>query len=191
MTPDLNKLKFLKIHRKKRIIRLNKGNKGKRLANYDLGVISLKKALITYNHMESLRKLIVRKLKGKSNKNQRNIKIIKSQAKVVRRQKRKKLSNANFNLRRNFCLGLTKKPLQVRMGKGKGNPVDWVYPCASNRILLEFSLMKKKPKKIKKILTKGKEKLPVPIKFIFSNKKRRVVKALKISRNKLRCIKVL
>jgi len=32
---------------------------------------------------------------------------------------------------------LTKKPLEVRMGKGKGNPEGWVAPVKPGRILFE------------------------------------------------------
>ena len=189
MIPDLNKIKFTKIHRKKRLIRLNKGNKGRLLSNYGFGMILKEKAVITARHLEAVRKLIVRKLKGKSNKNQRNLKIIKSQTKVIKKQKRKKLANHNFNFRRNYSLGLTKKPLQVRMGKGKGNPVDWVYPCASHRVLLEFSLTRAKKNKVKKILAKASEKLPATTKFIANRTKNS--KYLRFSKNKIKCIKGL
>lgn len=33
---------------------------------------------------------------------------------------------------------LTKKPLETRMGKGKGSPEDWVAPVRAGRILFEM-----------------------------------------------------
>jgi large subunit ribosomal protein L16 len=33
----------------------------------------------------------------------------------------------------------TKKPLEVRMGKGKGNPEGWVAPVVPGKVLIELS----------------------------------------------------
>lgn len=67
--------------------------------------------------------------------------------------------------RSNFNLGLTKKPLQVRMGKGKGAPVDWVYPFAKNRMFLEFVSKRVKTAKLKRIFKKAEQKLPAKMKI--------------------------
>jgi large subunit ribosomal protein L16 len=36
-------------------------------------------------------------------------------------------------------IAITKKPLEVRMGKGKGNPKGWVAPVRTGQILFEMS----------------------------------------------------
>jgi len=65
-------------------------------------------------------------------------------------------------------IGVTKKPLEVRMGKGKGPHDSWVYHVKKAQIIMEltiydFFLLKR----IKKAL---KMKLPLKIKFV-TNKK--------------------
>ena len=60
---------------------------------------------------------------------------------------------------------ITKKPAEVRMGKGKGAPEGFVAPVTPGRILFEiegvpFNLAKE-------ALRLGGQKLPVPVKFVY------------------------
>ena len=58
----------------------------------------------------------------------------------------------------------TKKPAEVRMGKGKGNPEGFVCPVTPGRILIEAEGV---PMEIaKEALRLGAQKLPVTTKFV-------------------------
>lgn len=59
---------------------------------------------------------------------------------------------------------ITKKPAEVRMGKGKGAPEGFVAPVTPGRIILEAEGV---PFEIaKEALRLGAQKLPVPTKFV-------------------------
>ena len=59
---------------------------------------------------------------------------------------------------------ITRKPADVRMGKGKGDPAGWVAPVTPGRILFEVEGV---PFDIaKEALRLGAQKLPVKTKFI-------------------------
>lgn len=59
---------------------------------------------------------------------------------------------------------ITKKPLDVRMGKGKGNPEGFVAPVTPGRMLFEVDGV---PFDVaKEALRLGAQKLPVPTKFV-------------------------
>jgi len=59
---------------------------------------------------------------------------------------------------------ITKKPAEVRMGKGKGNPEGYVAPVTSGRIIIECEGV---PYDIaKEALRLAAQKLPVTTKFI-------------------------
>jgi len=59
---------------------------------------------------------------------------------------------------------ITKKPLEVRMGKGKGNPEGFVAPVTPGRILFEVDGV---PYEVaKEALRLGAQKLPVTTKFV-------------------------
>lgn len=61
---------------------------------------------------------------------------------------------------------LTRKPADVRMGKGKGNPEGFVAPVTPGRILIEVEGV---PYEVaKEALRLGAQKLPVTTKFIVS-----------------------
>jgi large subunit ribosomal protein L16 len=65
-------------------------------------------------------------------------------------------------------LGITKKPAEVRMGKGKGNVVDWVYAVKVEKILFELKIFNPSAfteKKIKDIFLLGSAKLPIKTLF--------------------------
>lgn len=62
---------------------------------------------------------------------------------------------------------ITKKPAEVRMGKGKGSPEGFVAPISPGRIILEAEGV---PFEIaKEALRLGAQKLPIPTKFIVRN----------------------
>ena len=59
---------------------------------------------------------------------------------------------------------ITRKPADVRMGKGKGDPAGWVAPVTPGRILFEVEGV---PFEVaKEALRLGAQKLPVKTKFI-------------------------
>lgn len=59
---------------------------------------------------------------------------------------------------------VTRKPLEVRMGKGKGNPEFWVAPVKAGRILFEVDGVSMEV--AKEALRLAAQKLPVKTKFI-------------------------
>jgi large subunit ribosomal protein L16 len=59
---------------------------------------------------------------------------------------------------------ITKKPAEVRMGKGKGAPEYWVAPIRPGRILFECGGVD--PKLAQEALRLAAQKLPVKTKFI-------------------------
>jgi len=64
---------------------------------------------------------------------------------------------------------ITKKPQEVRMGKGKGNVVGWVVPIRPGRILFEIKNISKDI--AKEALRLCASKLPIKTKFIIKIKK--------------------
>lgn len=59
---------------------------------------------------------------------------------------------------------ITKKPADVRMGKGKGDPVGYVFPITPGRIIFEIEGV---PFEVaKEALRLAAQKLPVTTKFI-------------------------
>jgi len=59
---------------------------------------------------------------------------------------------------------ITKKPAEVRMGKGKGAPEGFVAPVTPGRILLEIEGV---PYEVaKEALRLGSQKFPIPTKFV-------------------------
>lgn len=59
---------------------------------------------------------------------------------------------------------ITKKPAEVRMGKGKGSPEGFVYPITPGRIIIEVDGV---PYEVaKEALRLGAQKLPVTTKFV-------------------------
>jgi len=80
--------------------------------------------------------------------------------KVIKRLVRKK----NFIILRTLpFFYLTRKPRDVRMGRGKGNIAFKIYPIKAGSIILEF---KKIHFNLFRVLKKAKTRLPFPIKII-------------------------
>jgi len=63
---------------------------------------------------------------------------------------------------------LTKKPLEVRMGKGKGNPEKWVAVVKPGRIMFELEGVT--PDVAKRAMELAAAKLPVKSKFVMREK---------------------
>jgi len=59
---------------------------------------------------------------------------------------------------------ITKKPAEVRMGKGKGSPEYWVAVCKPGRIIFELDGVNYET--AKRALELGAQKLPVMTKFV-------------------------
>lgn len=64
-----------------------------------------------------------------------------------------------------FNVSLTKKPNEVRMGKGKGNIYKWIFPIRKGRILFEFKTLRKMT--AKRLVVNLKFKLPIPIRLVY------------------------
>jgi large subunit ribosomal protein L16 len=63
---------------------------------------------------------------------------------------------------------ITKKPLEVRMGKGKGNPEAWVAVVKPGRIMFELEGVT--PEVAKRAMQLAAAKLPVKTKFVVREK---------------------
>ena len=59
---------------------------------------------------------------------------------------------------------ITKKPLEVRMGKGKGNPEAWVAVVKPGRIMFELSGVSEEL--AKSAMERAIQKLPIKAKFV-------------------------
>src|SRR5574338_1011121 len=59
---------------------------------------------------------------------------------------------------------ITKKPAETRMGKGKGNPEDWVAVVKPGRILYEMEGVR--PEIAREAFRLAAHKLPVPTRFV-------------------------
>jgi large subunit ribosomal protein L16 len=63
---------------------------------------------------------------------------------------------------------LTKKPLEVRMGKGKGNPEKWVAVVKPGRIMFELEGVA--PEVARRAMQLAAAKLPVKARFVLREK---------------------
>lgn len=104
----------------------------------DIGLKMLKQTYITPNQLKAIRLFV-----------KRNIKFY---------------SNSQVWFRVFPYLPITKKPLEVRMGKGKGNVNGWVYPISGGQIIIEILNVPKI--KAFEILKQCSYKLPVISKII-------------------------
>jgi large subunit ribosomal protein L16 len=59
---------------------------------------------------------------------------------------------------------VTKKPAETRMGKGKGNPEEWVAVVKPGRILYEMEGVR--PEIAREAFRLAAHKLPVPTRFV-------------------------
>ena len=160
-----NKTKFKKTHQ----VKFVKGNKGTLLNRFTVGVRLKSNKYLSFIQLETARRTMVKMIKPKERKNKKNQKNIRS-AKTKKKGKHRKRSKSKSQMfiRSNLCQPMTKKPLQVRMGKGKGNVDHWVYPAKKCRVLFEMSRQHFKLKKIYRLFKKARGRLPSKIKFIFN-----------------------
>jgi ribosomal protein L16/L10AE len=159
-----NNIIYKKSHKKKRFV----GLKGTKLALYTTGIKIKGNSYLSYSQYEATRKVIVKVIRPKEVKNKKNLKLLHS---AKKRKKPKRHSKKKYLLlRTNFYSPLTKKPLQVRMGKGKGNPYTWVYPAMRSRVIIEMSRQHHNIHNINRIFSRAHVKLPKQTKFIFDRK---------------------
>lgn len=59
---------------------------------------------------------------------------------------------------------VTKKPAEVRMGKGKGNPENWVAPVRPGRVLFEIEGVEREV--AERAMKLASAKLPIRTKFV-------------------------
>ena len=110
--------------------------RGNQLAFGSFGIKALDSAWITGRQIEAARQAIVRHMKREG---QIWIKIFPDKP-------------------------ITKKPAEVRMGKGKGSPEGFVAPVTPGRILIEIAGV---PMEVaKEALRLGAQKLPIVTKFV-------------------------
>ncbi|XAO72540.1 MAG: 50S ribosomal protein L16 [Candidatus Vidania fulgoroideorum] len=115
----------------------NKGtNKNNKLTNYSYGLIALKNCNINGKNLEAARKVISRTIKGTGKL------IIKIKPNIPR----------------------TKKPIEVRMGNGKGDIFEYVFRIKPGSIIFEMEC--EKEKKAIESLKKCSYKLPFKTKII-------------------------
>jgi ribosomal protein L16/L10AE len=160
-----NKVKFTRPHK----IKVIKGLKGISLSRFTIGVRLKSSTYLSYEQLEAARRAITRLVKPKELKNKKNLALLKSaQQKVRRRNKRSKAKQKKFLfIRSNLCLPLTKKPLQVRMGKGKGLIDRWVYAANKSRVVFEMSRQRFKLRKLQRLLSISRIKMPSKLKLTY------------------------
>lgn len=130
------------IFSKKKFVKNRKGilcgieNKTNCLIFGDYGIKSLTSARIKSYQIEALRKFLMRSIRRTD----------------------------KFWLRFFGFISITKKPIETRMGKGKGNVVSYFFPLKAGRILIEFYCIS--TKLALKINSSLKSKLPVKIKLV-------------------------
>lgn len=136
------KLKYIK-YQKGSIIR-GKSKAGNFLSFGHVGLKSSNQGIITPAQIESVRRVVTRYFK-------RKVKI---------------WIRCYPNLPR------TRKPTEVRMGKGKGSVAYWIYKVKPGRILFEFLIYDSRISiiQIKEILRVASSKLSVPTKIIFQDR---------------------
>jgi large subunit ribosomal protein L16 len=66
---------------------------------------------------------------------------------------------------------ISSKPLEVRMGKGKGGHHKWICPIKKGQILVEFRLRKRKLLDILLLLRKCRKRLPLKCQIVTRSKK--------------------
>jgi len=176
--PDI--VSFNKSHKKKSF----KGQKAKHFFTYTTGLRTRRNVYMTHLQYETMRRIIVRCLRSKTpimRKKKARIKNLKAQMydndiPVKDKSKKKNMYSKRFSrkkivafrLRHHFYSPITKKPLQVRMGKGKGDPYNWVSPTSRSNIVFEISRKTQNIFKLYRYSKKVSNILPVTTKFIYN-----------------------
>jgi large subunit ribosomal protein L16 len=158
-----NKVKFKKNH----LIRTFSGRKGIRLSCFTIGLQLQNNCYLSHKQLEEARRVIVRLLRPKSRKNTKDKRYI--QLKKKKAKKRKKKTRLKYLLiKSNLTAPITKKPLQVRMGKGKGSLDHYVSVAKKSRIIFEISRQRLKLHRVNKLFCYSGLKLPSPNKIVYS-----------------------
>lgn len=110
--------------------------KAKRLSHGAFGIKTLEGGYITSRQIEAARKAIIKQIK----------------------------KIGTLYIRIYPYLGVTNKPAETRMGKGKGSIAYWVSPVKAGKMLFEISGVSRD--KAKEVLLLGAAKLPVKVKFV-------------------------
>lgn len=126
------KYKFKKVHRPRN--QLKTSFKGNSVVFGDFGLKVIQCGWITSKQLEAVRKFLSKSIKRKG----------------------------NLWIRAFPNFSITKKPVEVRMGRGKGNPEFWVRSVSSGTILFEISGVDEN--KAKELFNYCGHKLPVLIK---------------------------
>ena len=129
------RVKYRKVQKAKGNMRGNSG-RGTQLSNGMFGIKSLDQNLLTSRQIEAARIAATRHMKREG---QLWIKIFPDKP-------------------------ITKKPLEVRMGKGKGAPSHWVAPVRPGRIMFEVDGVSQET--AHEALRLGAQKLPVRCKIV-------------------------
>ncbi len=111
-------------------------SKGTKLSFGEYGLIATEAAWITSRQIESVRVTIIRSLKHEG---RLWIRIFPHKS-------------------------VTKKPLETRMGKGKGEPAEWVAVVRQGKILFELGGVTED--RAKRAFALGSHKLPIMTKFV-------------------------
>ncbi len=153
----------------------NKGIKGKNPVMYNVSIDTKKAYKLKPIVAETIRVLLVRKFKKR--KKVKNVKHQKYIAMMARKAAKQRLIEEKhkfnplpkkstkkpfkyFLLKHTFNMGLCKKPLQARMGKGKGKVYTYVHPMRDNNSFLEFSTRALAIRKIYKLIKLIKKRMP-------------------------------
>jgi len=123
--------KYRKSH-KLRIQKINYSKGGSKFILGNIGLKALKACRLAFKPIEAGRRIIARKLKKKS----------------------------RVWIRPFPHTPLTKKPAEVRMGKGKGAVYNWIHRLEAGKILFELNNIA--DEEVGKIVKKAGRKLPTP-----------------------------
>ncbi len=135
-----SKPKYKKVHKLSLVSSKNiYNNRG--LCYGEYGIVALESAYINIRQINAIRKMLLKRIK----------------------------KNGTLLVRFSPNFSFTAKPAETRMGKGKGNPTDWVYPVKVGQIL--FEIKQKNDKKISYFTAKAYfesilVKFPIYLKFI-------------------------
>ncbi len=128
--------KRVKYRKSQRGRRKGISSRGTKLSFGEFGLIATEAAWITSRQIEAVRVTIIRSLKHEG---RLWIRIFPHKS-------------------------VTKKPLETRMGKGKGEPADWVAVVRRGKILFEVGGVKEN--RAEKAFTLASHKLPIRTKFV-------------------------
>jgi ribosomal protein L16/L10AE len=176
------------VNKKKHKIKRMKGLKGLLLNRYSCGMKLLQNKYLKFKQFMTARLVISRTYNEKKSFNTRNLKLIKSRiktdpdyhgshlqyaqiARICIDEEPKSSKKGLIYLRSTIDKPLTKKPIQVRMGKGKGAIQSYIYPARRHRVFIELTRRKKDLNKTKQLALRAGHKISPFSKFIFDKNK--------------------